>query len=158
YAEPAVVCVSNRTHGQDVAPLRGPDEGGDVRHASISPSHGRNAVRLNPGRRGRGSLPAGCCFPFHDVTIIQGAATHMKKTTFCASWVTAALAVLAGAADAADSTMDRGALLKLADNYLAALVAHDPRKVPLASDVKVVENVTRIKAGEGLWKTASSAP
>ena len=69
-----------------------------------------------------------------------------------------ALTVLMGTAQAADATLDRGALLKLADTYLAALVAHDPRKVPLASDVKVVENVTRIKAGEGLWKTATSAP
>ena len=69
-----------------------------------------------------------------------------------------ALTMLMGTAQAADATLDRGALLKLADTYLAALVAHDPRKVPLASDVKVVENVTRIKAGEGLWKTATSAP
>jgi hypothetical protein len=30
--------------------------------------------------------------------------------------------------------------------------------VPLAGDVKVVENVKRIKPGEGLWKTATSAP
>src|ERR1041384_3325598 len=82
----------------------------------------------------------------------------MKKTTFCASLGAVALTVLLGAAQPADATLDRGALLKLADSYLAALLAHDPRKVPLASDVKVVENVTRIKAGEGLWKTASSAP
>jgi hypothetical protein len=65
---------------------------------------------------------------------------------------------MAGMSQAADARLDRAALLKLADTYLAALVAHDPGKVPLASDVKVVENVTRIKAGEGLWKTARSAP
>jgi hypothetical protein len=69
-----------------------------------------------------------------------------------------ALAVIAGTAQAADAVLDRTALLKLADAYLAALVAHDPGKVPLAADVKVVENVTRIKPGEGLWKTVSSAP
>ncbi|MEJ1961082.1 MAG: hypothetical protein WDO56_05840 [Gammaproteobacteria bacterium] len=81
------------------------------------------------------------------------------KTTKLYVWLGAmALAALTGAAQAADTTLDRGALLKLADSYLAALVAHDPGKVPLASNVKVVENVTRIKAGEGLWKTASSAP
>jgi hypothetical protein len=82
----------------------------------------------------------------------------MKKTTLCAGLGALALTVLAGAAHAADSTMDRGALLELADNYLASLVAHDPRKVPLANDAKVVENVTRIKAGDGLWKTATGAP
>lgn len=80
----------------------------------------------------------------------------MKKTILGACLT--ATTLLAGAAHAADTQLDRGALLKLADNYLAAIVAHDPGKVPLAGNVKVVENVTRIKAGEGLWKTASSAP
>jgi hypothetical protein len=84
------------------------------------------------------------------------------KATRLKSWLgpmaLTAMASAAFAAAAADTKLDRAALLKLADDYLAALVAHDPKKVPLASDVKVVENVTRIKAGEGLWKTATSAP
>ncbi len=78
------------------------------------------------------------------------------RLTVCLGAMT--LATLAGAAQAADAGLDRAALLKLADTYLAALLAHDPAKAPLARDVKVVENVTRIKAGEGLWKTAGSAP
>jgi hypothetical protein len=69
-----------------------------------------------------------------------------------------ALALMVGSAQAADAGLDRAALLKLADTYLGALVAHDPGQVPLASDARIVENVTRIKAGEGLWKTASSGP
>jgi len=69
-----------------------------------------------------------------------------------------ALFVLAGMAQGADAGLDRAALLKLADTYLDALVAHDPGKVPLAGDVKVVENVKRIKPGEGLWKTATAGP
>jgi hypothetical protein len=68
------------------------------------------------------------------------------------------LGLMAGIVQAADTGLDRAALLKLADTYLAALVAHDPGKVPLAGDVKVVENVKRIKPGEGLWKTATGAP
>ena len=80
-----------------------------------------------------------------------------RKTLYL--WMGAiALAAMAGMAQAADAALDRAALLKLADTYLAALVAHDPGKVPLAGDVKMVENVTRIKPGEGLWKTATSAP
>ncbi|MEJ0035839.1 MAG: hypothetical protein WDO68_07130 [Gammaproteobacteria bacterium] len=82
----------------------------------------------------------------------------MKKSKHSVWLGAIALAVLTGAAQAADATLDRGALLKLADTYLNALVAHDPGKVPLASNARVVENVTRIKAGEGLWKTASGAP
>jgi hypothetical protein len=69
-----------------------------------------------------------------------------------------ALALLVGTSQAANAMLDRAALLKLADTYLAALVAHDPSKLPFASDAKVVENVTRIKLGDGLWKTAQSPP
>ncbi len=53
---------------------------------------------------------------------------------------------------------DRNCLLQLADTYLAAVVAHDPSKAPLAPDVKFVEQVKRIKPGEGLWKAATGAP
>jgi hypothetical protein len=80
----------------------------------------------------------------------------MKKLQI---WLGAiALVAMAVMAQAADAGLDRAALLKLADTYLAALVAHDPGKVPLAVDVKIVENVKRIKPGEGLWKTATSVP
>jgi hypothetical protein len=84
------------------------------------------------------------------------------KTKLTAWLSAAALAALAGAAFAqgagAGKPLDRPALIKLADDYFAALLAHDPRKVPLASDVKIVENAKRIKPGEGLWKTTSAAP
>ncbi len=72
----------------------------------------------------------------------------------------AALIVLAGVAQAADGgkPLDRAALIKLANDYFGALLAHDPGKVPLASDVKTVENAKRIQPGEGLWKTTTAAP
>jgi hypothetical protein len=69
-----------------------------------------------------------------------------------------ALSLLVGTCQAANATLDRPALLKLADSYLAALVAHDSSKLPFAGDAKVVENVTRIKVGDGLWKTAQAPP
>jgi hypothetical protein len=53
---------------------------------------------------------------------------------------------------------DRACLTTLTDAYLAAIVAHDPSKAPLAPDIKFVENVQRLKPGEGLWKTASAGP
>lgn len=53
---------------------------------------------------------------------------------------------------------DRACLLQIADQYLAALVAHDPSKVAFADNAKFVENITAMKPGEGLWKTASAAP
>src|SRR5580765_6079044 len=64
--------------------------------------------------------------------------------------------LVAAAAQAA--ACDRACLRNLADSYVAALVAHDPSRVPLARDVKMVENLQRIRPGEGLWKTASTAP
>jgi hypothetical protein len=72
----------------------------------------------------------------------------------------AALATLAGItqAAAADKALDRAGLIRLADDYVAALVAHDPGKASLASDVKTVENAKRIKPGEGLWKTTTAGP
>ena len=79
--------------------------------------------------------------------------------TKLAPWLcAAALTAVAGIAQAAaaDKTLDRAGLIKLADDYLAALVAHDPGKASLASDVKIVENAKRIKSGEGLWKTATA--
>ena len=82
----------------------------------------------------------------------------MKKMMVYLLLSVIALVAAAATMQAADAGLDRAALLKLADDYLAALVAHDPGKMPLASDVKIVENVKRIKSGEGLWKTASSLP
>jgi hypothetical protein len=78
-----------------------------------------------------------------------------------AVWLAAtALTALASVAQSADAAkpLDRAALIKLADDYVTALVAHSPNKVPLASDVKTVENAKRIKAGEGLWKSATAGP
>jgi hypothetical protein len=59
---------------------------------------------------------------------------------------------------AAATTCDRECLKTLADNYIAALVAHDSGKVPYATDVKIVENARRIKPGEGLWKSTTGGP
>ena len=53
---------------------------------------------------------------------------------------------------------DRACLIETANDYLAALVAHDPSDVKLAADLEFVENTERLKAGEGLWKTASAVP
>ncbi len=42
-----------------------------------------------------------------------------------------------------------------ADQYLAALVAHDPSRLPLARQVKFTENGQQLQLGDGLWGTAS---
>jgi hypothetical protein len=84
----------------------------------------------------------------------------MKNMKWPARLLAVALIVVAGVAQAADAgkPLDRAALIKLANDYFAALLAHDPGKVPLASDVKTVENAKRIKPGEGLWRTTTAGP
>ncbi len=52
----------------------------------------------------------------------------------------------------------RQELIDLMDQYLAALVNHDPSAVPIAADAKLVQNTKQIDVGEGLWKTASKLP
>jgi hypothetical protein len=44
------------------------------------------------------------------------------------------------------------------DQYLAALVKHDPAGVPLAGNVKLVENMEVTPIGKGLWETATGGP
>src|ERR1700727_143605 len=47
---------------------------------------------------------------------------------------------------------------RLVDDYLAALVAHDPSRIAFAADARFVENIKATKLGDGLWKTASAVP
>src|SRR5262245_18328298 len=50
---------------------------------------------------------------------------------------------------------NRACLEGLIDQYLAAVVAHDPSKLPLSKDVKYSENYQMLPVGDGFWKTAS---
>lgn len=52
---------------------------------------------------------------------------------------------------------DRESLTALVPHYLAALVAHDTSRVPVAENAVFVENAQRLKPGEGLWQSASGA-
>lgn len=58
-------------------------------------------------------------------------------------------------ADATDETCDRACLESMVDTYLAAMITHDPARVPAAPDVKFTENTVLMKLGEGAWKTAT---
>lgn len=78
-------------------------------------------------------------------------------------WILAAILLVsvAGASvscNTTDTGCDRSCLVALMQQYLAALVAHDPSGLPLADSVQSVENTERIAVGEGLWQTATSGP
>ncbi len=76
----------------------------------------------------------------------------------CAIGVVLALAGVFehSSARAADESCDRACLTGIVDQYLAAMVAHEPAKLLLAKDVKFTEDGVRLQLGDGLWATASS--
>jgi hypothetical protein len=49
---------------------------------------------------------------------------------------------------------DRACLERVMDQYLEAVVAHDPKRLPLSADVKYTENNQVVPVGDGFWKTA----
>jgi len=51
---------------------------------------------------------------------------------------------------------DRACLEGLATQYLAALVAHSPKGLPLAADVRYTENDQVMDVGDGFWGTATA--
>lgn len=46
----------------------------------------------------------------------------------------------------------------MVNRYLAALVAHNPKLVPIARHYEFVQNLKRMRVGQGLWKTATAVP
>jgi hypothetical protein len=68
------------------------------------------------------------------------------------------LAVAAVVSRGGAEPLDRAGLVALMERYLAALAAHDPSRVPLAVDVKLVENTEVTPIGKGLWETATGGP
>jgi hypothetical protein len=59
---------------------------------------------------------------------------------------------------AAAPDCDRACLEGFADQYIDALVAHDPSRAPLAKNVKFTENGQELAVGDALWATASDPP
>ena len=84
----------------------------------------------------------------------------MKKGTILITILSCAFFAAACGKKTAEETplAGRESLISLMDQYLEALVKHDTSSVPLAVDVKLVENITPTPIGEGLWKTATKGP
>ena len=55
----------------------------------------------------------------------------------------------------AKPSCDRTCLKDVMTKYLDSLVAHDPKKAPLAANVRFTEDAKELKVGEGFWKTAT---
>ena len=86
------------------------------------------------------------------------------RFTFVAGLVFAAGAVLVasfgGRVDASTGPIplncNRACLENLVDQYLTAVVAHDPKKMPFSADVKYTENYQVLQLGDGFWKTSQA--
>ena len=69
----------------------------------------------------------------------------------------AIVALVAGCSDETDAGVcDRDCLLAIADRYLAAVAAGDPSLAPLAGQLVFVENLRRMRPGEGLWRAGAT--
>jgi hypothetical protein len=55
----------------------------------------------------------------------------------------------------AAQTCDRECLRGMLTRYLNAVVAHDPKALPLAANVRFTEDTVEMPLGQGIWKTAS---
>ncbi len=88
----------------------------------------------------------------------------MRKTIlFVAMPLAAALIAFAPAsakpttpAKPAAAACDRDCLIRFADIYMSALVAHDPAQVPWATVVRYSENSVPMMIGEGQWSTVTA--
>ncbi len=60
--------------------------------------------------------------------------------------------------ESAPPDCDRACLEGLANQYLDAMVAHDPSRLPLAQNIKFTENGQELALGDALWATASDPP
>jgi hypothetical protein len=58
-------------------------------------------------------------------------------------------------ATALGASCDYSCLTGMVDDYLRALVAHDPGQIPVADPVKFTENTIPLKLGSALWGTIS---
>lgn len=66
------------------------------------------------------------------------------------------LAASAFAQNTKSGPCDRPCLESFADQYMDALIAHDPQRLPLSTKLKNTENGQRLNPGDGFWRTATA--
>src|SRR5215469_8011298 len=81
------------------------------------------------------------------------ASTRTRAASAAALFI--AIAWAAWPASAAESC-DQACLERIAEQYLAAMVAHDPGKAPIVQGTRYTENGVELTLPDGLWRTADS--
>jgi uncharacterized protein (TIGR02246 family) len=80
----------------------------------------------------------------------------MRRTVLIACLLAAGVPALGAEAAApaqAPATCDRSCLEGIVTQYVDAMLAHDPSRLPLADNPRVTENSIDARPGEGLWQT-----
>jgi hypothetical protein len=86
------------------------------------------------------------------ITKIEALQTNVPYGTGMTVPATAATAAARASAD----PCDRACLEAFVNQYLDALLTHDPSHLPVTANVKFTENDVVLKLGDGLWATASA--
>jgi hypothetical protein len=81
-------------------------------------------------------------------------ATLMRR---CSRWILVCAVVAAGgvATASAQATCDRACLTGMLDQYLNAVIRHDPSAAPLVVGFRQTENAINVRPGDGVWKTVT---
>ena len=73
-------------------------------------------------------------------------------------WIGVGVVAAAGAAPApaqSAQACDRACLRTMLDQYLAAVIKHDPAAAPLVVGFRQTENAINVRPGNGVWKTVT---
>jgi hypothetical protein len=136
FGPPTTCCVSERA----IVGLASGEAGGMLHRG-----HGFPAALSKTIERQKGSVAMRHEFP---------AMTVLTALTLCFSAQLAAPRS-ANAQTASANPCDYSCLTGHVDQYLKAVMAHDPRQAGLADRVKFTENTISLKPGDALWGTAS---
>jgi hypothetical protein len=85
---------------------------------------------------------------------IHGDARALR--TWFGTGILLAVTLIHAAAEAAPSSCERACLEGFVDQYLDAMLAHDPKRAALAPDARLTENGQRLEPGDGLWRTITA--
>lgn len=93
-----------------------------------------------------------------EVTFAEPGEITMRQASMRRVIVLAASLMLTATVKGGQTTQhcDRACLIGITDAYLAAMVAHDPARAPVAANVRFTENTKVLKLGEGsAWTQAT---
>src|SRR5581483_8747124 len=76
--------------------------------------------------------------------------------TLLISALISAASLRAASPAARQASCDRECLRGFITQYLNAMVAHDPKSLPLAAGARFTEDTKTLPLGEGLWKGAAA--